>query len=426
MKKKIWITIGAVFFLFCVYTFVKQMLPEKVDPNKYLADDNGYAVKDPQGNYYLPYAGESGETREDTDEVSGEKTYYVSGVWLWNDILEEYENAPDGVSKIADLNFKTAQHEQTALLYEKGDMSATLYYSDVNTGCAYIYNYGWLDPTTRLMNCGTEQQQVSEAFYRFLIANATPATKEDYVGTIMDYLDSFKECTLSGYWVWNEDIMLEEGTQQLSFDINGSFCDGDNFFGFTVKKQTINDEAILSLLWMGKPDWPAEFTSWIRDAGWNDYRERYINLGEEEQIVTADTYKFFTSNAKPCTKEEFDAMATKDYREIEYYSEPLEGKHEWNVEVSWLFDETAGNEWGQDQMQFVSAGENYTAMWGKRDPETELYSIYYGNGDELTLVYTSENGWIDEKYRNVEFEQPVYVLFEVISQLSYYCQKVVE
>lgn len=311
MKKAIWITIGVAFFLFCVYTAFKPMLPEKVDPNEHLADDKGYAIKDPQGNYYLPYGGETGEVKEDIDESSGKKTYLVSGVWLWNAVLEEYEDAQDGAVTIANLNFKTAQHEQTSLIYEKGDMSTTLYYSETATGCAYIYNYGWLDPTTRLMDCGTEPQQVSEEFYLFLTANAVPATKEDYVGTITDYLDSFEEYTLSGYWVWNEEISLSEGVQQLEFSINGTTCNEEVFYGFEVRQQNVNNKSVLSLMWMKKPDWPAEMTMWMEDFGWNVKKRRYIYLGEEEQTVTADVYKFFTSNAKPCTKEEFDAAASR-------------------------------------------------------------------------------------------------------------------
>lgn len=428
MKKAIWITIGVAFFLFCVYTGIKPMLPEKVDPNEYLADDKGYAIKDPQGNYYLPYAGEAGETKEDVDEETGEKTYLISGIWLWNATLEEYKGAQDGVVTIANLNFKTAQHEQTSLIYEKTNNSSILYYSETKTGCAYVYGYGWMDPTTRLMNCGTEPQQVSEEFYRFLMANATPATKEDYVGTITDYLDSFEEYTLSGYWVWNDEIFLDEGVQRIDFIINGTYCNGEVFYGFEVRKQNIDNEPTLSVLRMKKPNWPAESTDWTETNGWDDYKQQYIYFGEEEQTVTADVYKFFTSNAKPSTKEEYEEMATttRDYREWEYYFEPLEGKREWYDEVCWLHDNTVGNEWGQNKMPFISGGESYTGMWGVLDPETDLYSIYYSNGDDMTLVYTSEAGWINEKYKRVEFTEPVYVLFEVFSQISSYCTRVVE
>lgn len=418
MKKAIWITIGVLFFLFCVYTCFKPMLPEKVDPNKYLANDKGYAIKDPNGGYYLPYTGAPGETQEETDDSSGEKTYYVSGVWMWNAVLEEYEDAQDGAVTVAKLKFKTAQHEQTSLIYEKGKMATTLYYSDTDIGCAYIYGYGWMDPTTRLIDCGTEPQQVSQEFYLFLTQNAKPATKDDYIGVIVDYVDSFEEFTLSGYWVWNKNICLSEDMNRIDFDINGTCCNGNTFYGFTFRYNSGYKR--MTLYYMSEPDKPGNHAIWFGDGtGWSNDKERYIYLGEQEQTVTANVYNFFVSNAHPCTKEEFDAMAVKDAsetsRETRNY---FEGTYQWTNTPFAEYIVTCGDRWEEHDLNVQSNGKTFTSLYGIYDAETELYEVYYGNEQEQIMVFSSETGWTDEAFKTIVFSERAYVYMETYTYFS--------
>lgn len=414
MKKAIWITIGVLFFLFCVYTSFKPMLPEKVDPNKYLTDEKGYAIKSPLGEYFLPYSGNKGDTKEENEVC------YISGVWRWNEKLEEPEGYGDGISKLADLNFSTAKKDgHSSLIYAKEDYGFALYYSDYDTGGVYIRDLGWLDETARLIDFGGEFQQVSKRVYEFITSNAVPAQKEEYIETITDYNDSLKEVSLSGYWVWNKEISVASlKTKAMKIDICGQLSNGETVNVYEI--YMVLNRGIWELDCALGEATKAQRPVWLGDgSGWYDDKERYIYLGEQEQTVTAEVYSFFVSNAHPCTKEEFDAMAVKDAsetsRETRNY---FEGSYQW-IDVPFAeYLIMCGDRWEEHDLNVQSNGKTFTSLYGIYDAETELYEVYYGNQQEQIMVFSSETGWTDEAFKTIVFSERAYVYMETYSHFD--------
>lgn len=311
MKKKSAIIIGIICLAICVS--IIAVLAMKNGSNQYLTNDNGKVIQDSYGNRYLDYRGEPGKTDEQTDS-NGQKTYYISGVWQWNSILALPEGMEDGTTELTTLKFQTAKQQHSKMIYVQATFQnrilAALYYTSEENNNAYRFLFGWDNPTDRLVDFGTEPQPVSETFYRFLTENAAPATREDYMDVVTDYVESVEKVTISGYWKWNEVIYPEAMTNNAMYiRIKGTLANRKVAYLYSFSNGVNNGK--LELNFAAKEDSIPNFCAWssTRSTPWDNDKERYIYLGDEEQTITQSEYQFFVANAKPCTKEEFEAAA---------------------------------------------------------------------------------------------------------------------
>ena len=296
--------------------FAMQYLQPKppIPPELALKDDAGNVVTGPNGEMFYDYTGNLGELSESVDAETNETSYFVSGVWRWNEKLLPLPDSKDGKTTLAKVSFNTAANSETSIIYEKRDTYFKIRYSNGDAGSAYVEGRGWLDATGRILDFGNEMQEVSKVFYDYLLANASPTSRDEYVQEVERYLWECKvkeeEHTLSGYWIWNEDLDFSGSSHLVEFSLNGSLSNGIQFaswhFSYAMSKQSGSKKTLM----YGRED--GELPSWElwndRD-GWGNDASRYIYLGDEPQIVSGDDYYFFVANASPCTKEEFDAMA---------------------------------------------------------------------------------------------------------------------
>lgn len=306
---KVWLiaAIAVAAIAICVWMALANRDPVGVTPELALRDEAGNIVTGPSGEMFFEYSGIEGTASETTNDINGKKDYYISGVWRWNDRLECYSGLKIGTTKIA-FRFNSVKTSETFLkitLYDKGAFH--LGYSGKG---GYGNGYGWIDPTNQLIDCGNEPQKVSKELYEYILANAVPATEKEYLAAVEQYLweaqVKTEEFSISGYWVWNENIVFTKSERLHEWEMVGEFSTGQHFenfwFGEFSGKYAV-------MMYSKEENVMPAFECWNSSrGGWTSSARRYIYLGETPQTLSGDDYYFFIANATPCTKEEFDAM----------------------------------------------------------------------------------------------------------------------
>ena len=289
----------------CVWMAYSNKEPAGVTSEQALRDDSGAIVTGPSGEMFFEYSGNPGVATAEPTDTEGEMHYYISGVWRWNDKVECYKNLQIGRTKVK-FHFNSVRTSETYLefcLYDKGAYS---FGYSADTG-GYGSGSGWSDPTNQLIDCGDDPQKVSKELYEFILENATPATKEEYLAAIDQYLWECKVKeevhTVSGYWKWNDELVHTKSEQLAEWKMTGEFADGEKFYAFWVGRLSGAD----AMMFSSDGGTPARESWHAAKGGWLCSAYRYIYLGEEPQTLSGDDYYFFIANATPITKEEFDA-----------------------------------------------------------------------------------------------------------------------
>ena len=304
LKIAMGIAVAVVAIALCVWMAYSNKKPSSVTSEQALRDDLGVIVTGPSGEMFFEYSGNPGVATADPADTDGEMHYYISGVWRWNDEIECYPGLRVGETKIK-LRFNSVKTSETYLKFtlHEGN-SFNLNYSSKG---GYGNRYGWSDPTNQLIDCGDDPQAVSRELYEYILANAAPATREEYQAAVDQYLWECKvkeeTYTISGYWKWNDTFVYTTSQKLVEWKMAGRFANGKDFFGFWFG-QTSGSDFMMYSATGGAPSteiWNADKGGWL-SAGFV-----YINLGEDLQTLSGDDYYFFIANATPITKEEFDA-----------------------------------------------------------------------------------------------------------------------
>ena len=407
MKKRtiVWIIAGLLFIGVCLWA---NFGPRLGNPNKVLVTDNYVVVEGPGGETYLPHSGVTGEIKEEIFGNTGEKGYLVSGVWFWNEqIVSTGAFEANGAIPIAELTFATPKHEaREYAIYCADGEQIMLYYLSERMESVYDPQFGWYDDTQRIVDFGTEGQEVSAEFHAFLLQNATPMDKDSYTQAVVEYANKHTY-QVSGYWVWNNYLPYSQFSNML---LTGHFATGEGFEIFGIESPR-GYYFLLSRVFDGETGEPKGMGElWKSNgSGWSNEGERYMYLGDTPQQLRSDAYAYFIENARPCTKEEFDAVREMHlgfndgiyyllYRDPEHF-----GKVQWAEEVIVLpdvptYERLVNDDW-EIRGDFYSNGEYFSRMYGYRDDETGIHTIYYCTKYKMSPVYSSDTGWVDENYR---------------------------
>lgn len=433
MKKRIiaWIFLGVLLLGACLWL---NFGPRLGNPNKVLVTDNYVVVEGPGGETYLPYSGVLGESKEDISSETGETTYLVSGVWSWNEqVSSTGAFDANGAIPIATLTFATPKHEaKEHTIYCADGEQIMLYYLTERMASVYDPQFGWYDDTQRIMDFGEDGQEVSEEFHTFLCQNATPITKEAYVQAVVEYANKHTY-QVSGYWVWNNYLPYRKFSSMF---LTGHFATGEGFEFYGIESPR-GYYYLLSRIFDGETGEPTgQSELWqSNESGWDNEARRYMYLGDTPQELPSDAYAYFIANARPCTKEEFEAvremhLGFRDggyyllYRDPEHF-----GKVQWAEEVIILpdvptYERLVNDDW-EIRGDFYSNGEYFSRLYGYRDDETGIHTIYYCTKYKMSPVYSSDTGWVDENYRIFDCgSDGLRMTFEPYNQIRQFLQDV--
>lgn len=317
--KRAAITVVAIIVLivavgFCVWMAISNRTQSGVPIEQALRDDTGNIVAGPNGEMFFEYSGFPGVAEEDRNEDGKPTSYYLSGVWKWNEKLASYPGLEGADVETIPLDFHSVRCKETSVVFRQySDGFLNVSYTKVDSDRGYGHHYGWLDPTCRLLNLGDVPQQVSEEFYNYFLTNAVPATKEEYLAAVEQYLWEAKSKTeeffVSGYWVWNEDIVFTKSERLHEWKMSGEFSTGQHFENFWFGEFFSGN---IVMMYSKEENIAPAYECWNSNrGGWTSFARRYIYLGETPQTLTGDDYYFFIANATPCTREEFAAAAER-------------------------------------------------------------------------------------------------------------------
>lgn len=393
MNKKsviIWIVVCAIVIGACIL-----LNREKQGGDDVLVGNNGVVVKGPNEETYRPHSGVVGKVEEvpagDTKE-DGVKGYRLSGAWAWNEqILPAGCYEAGGAVPIATLTFSSPRYEeQEYTIYFLDGEQVALYYLSEDMSNIYNDEMGWYDITLRIMDLGESGQVVSEEFYEFFKQNATPIAVDAYAETVEQYV-AMHNNTVSGYWVWNVNLSYDG---RVSLPLHGWFASGYDFALYGVEPEGL-------MTYHGRfPDTNLAMYNFV-DCMWMDGRDRYMDLGESPQSLEPAAYAWFVANARPCTKETYEAMCTANENERPGCL-PLPDKNmTWEnapLLIKEDLDYVDGRDW-EIHGDFFSNGQYFEMIRGEWNAETNVQTVYYVVHTKRVAVCT-DGEWTNEAYRD--------------------------
>ena len=96
----------------------------------------------------------------------------IKGIWVLNSILTVSEGA-SGLSQIVNFTSNAIAFDAMMLL---GDYASSMKYSNIaDTYSVYTHSGGWVNEAFRIVDFGSAEQEVSDAWYTAFTANATQA-----------------------------------------------------------------------------------------------------------------------------------------------------------------------------------------------------------------------------------------------------------
>ena len=278
----------------------------------------------------------------------------IKGVWIWNDelIIDNSAEWEQVVSFDAfDASWDGIQMYSLATMYynkypaELGQ-SQTVYAGGVG------WVYGDFNPS-RIIDFGTEPQEVSDEFYAFLTANATYQEPK----------------TLKGKWYWKESIDFSALKSYTEQSVNFT-SDGMTYISLGLHPQ----EAYIFYGFLNGTQTQYDAPKY-QDGTWSESTYRTIDFGTEPQEVSDEFYAFLTANAT--------------YQEPAAY---INGVWKWNETIALTTELT----------EFVSFTSNGTE-W---DIITTIGGVlvYYRGIEASVSTYVNGIGWVvDEEYRTLNF-----------------------
>lgn len=237
-----------------------------------------------------------------TDKEYGFVLYELSGVWTFNDVINEQfpsENDIEFEVKYTAMRdggvaqeFALMRFCCNAFIYYVIDDGSR--YSDGSIRGEEIFAYenspyGWTAEYYKDINFGTTPQAVSKEFYEWFTANAN-------------------QYTLSDKWVFNETVYYAnryagDGVFDLNFTSNGKqfdlmmmeewgVLDGFPYYLFYYSRVA---DPVLACGWDIPQKEGEEFKFF-----WRDEAYRMVDLGTTPQSVPKQFFDWFISNAKKC------------------------------------------------------------------------------------------------------------------------------
>ena len=202
-----------------------------------------------------------------------ESVYALSGKWLWNDDV----NKVDISQSITFTNCDT-EYDQISM-YKLPEEDAKMYVIDYSG--FYTYMDTWISEEYKIVDFGTESQEVSKEFYEWFIANASPYEEETY--------------ELSGTWLWNDDAFYDI-SEEMTIVQSINFTVGDSeYSSMDYERRLYSEDGKSGYINMLYYDSDIVLTFGYVDAIFDEV----IDFGSELQEVSKEFYDWFMANAIP-------------------------------------------------------------------------------------------------------------------------------
>lgn len=190
--------------------------------------------------------------------------FYVSGVWKFNETLVNIPNKKTEFDVVYTMG-NDITYNGLSFIY-----TDTMFPTD-EPEIEFYAGGDWNDDAFRIIDFGTEPQEVSEEFYLWVKANAVK-----------------QETKVSGKWYFNETIVDELDTQTVNFIVDSR----------VYNKLSAKAQKFLALHFMLDTEDAFHTVSvWNGGTGWVLEAYRLIDFGTTPQTVNADFYNWLTQNA---------------------------------------------------------------------------------------------------------------------------------
>lgn len=305
---------------------------------------------------YPTYPGNPGEVSEGTDPETGEKVYYISGVWVWNEEPELME--------VADVPFDLKSNGKMYYgfrILKTGDGLWMAYMTSRSTDpmtypgeVILAERRGWESKLVRLMDCGSEPQPVPEYFYEYLLANAVPAEESDFDEVVEERREDDKVYQVSGIWKWNSIVSIPDNyTNSIScrvpFMSYGVKCDTfgvaplTTYDGFSGMRLYFREEGSKDMLFVCSGAEGSEHNT--------DSTALYLmDFGSEPVDIPSEGYHYLLANAT-----RIGDSKPLDSAEEQYL--PISGVWKWNDTL-----EFSSVRIKLEYQFFLSDGEEFTGF----------------------------------------------------------------
>ena len=313
-----------------------------------------------KGPVYPTFSGNSGEVTTETDPDTGEKIYYISGVWIWNEVLEptlfdsvKFNFESNGRKYIGMTATPFNGEGSCKVIYEAYDET----HGRPGYGGVAIYNMPyevWPSQLYRIMDCGKEPQPVPEYFYKYLTRNAVPAEQSNFddVVDVQKELDTVYQ--VSGIWKWNSIVSApDNAAQRISCEVPfvsyGIKCESfgvaplTTYDGFSGMRLYFREEGSQDMLFVCSGAEGSEHNT--------DSTDLYLmDFGSEPVDIPSEGYHYLLANAT-----RIGDSKPLDSAEEQYL--PISGVWKWNDTL-----EFSSVRIKLEYQFFLSDGEEFTGF----------------------------------------------------------------
>ena len=277
----------------------------------------------------------------------------IKGKWQWNETLPLHSKDLQ-----AWVDFTCCgQNCDVIYVYSNPSWYSEVRYeiNDIAVAIAAVSEEGGstmtVDPVYRIMDFGETEQEISEDFYYYLVANATQV------------------CAIQGKWKWNETLP--------HIDYSGPI-----YIDFTSNETEFNRiecvEGLLGYYYESNPGVMA--SGYINGTICTAEEYRIMDFGTDEQEIDYVFYNYLVANSEP------------------YYA--VKGKWRWNEVINFPSLGTY-----DVNITFISNGLTYIRLTIYDDQYTGNYGLIY---EDFTFLTRSADQGVDslevyDEYRVIDF-----------------------
>lgn len=315
-----------------------------------------------KGPVYPTFSGNSGEVTTETDPDTGEKIYYISGVWIWNEELaypsfeDVFVNMSSAGENFVGIDYwEYAKDEGWFELCYGTTLVVAGEFSGFNGKTAYSnHDSGWVSALYRLVDFGGKKQQISKDFYDYLMANAVSAEQSSFDDVVNEQKELDKVYQVSGIWKWNSIVSVPDNvTHRISCEVPfvsyGIKCESfgvaplTTYDGFSGMRLYFREEGSQDMLFVCSGAEGSEHNT--------DSTDLYLmDFGSEPVDIPSEGYHYLLANAT-----RIGDSKPLDSAEEQYL--PISGVWKWNDTL-----EFSSVRIKLEYQFFLSDGEEFTGF----------------------------------------------------------------